>query len=239
MLRVLEVVSCSSTNDEIKAAAQRVQEDLILWTANQTGGRGKRARKWESKAGHGLALSAYLHSPRLEPFTGYTLVAALAVVHLLEELGLTPKVKWPNDILIGGRKICGILCEAQMDHRGACSLIIGIGINVKQREGDFPVDLRDKATSLEIEESSNIRIDKIAEKLAISLQREIERAERRGIPMELLKEYNGLLQKQILIETGGKEVTGIVTGIDPANRLILQTDQGPQWIVSGEIIKMD
>lgn len=239
MLRVLEAISCSSTNDEIKGAAQSYQEDLILWTANQTSGRGKRARKWESKAGHGLALSAYLHSPRLEPFTGYTLVAALAVVQLLEELGLKPKIKWPNDILIGGRKICGILCEAQMDHHGASSLIIGIGINVKQREEDFPVDLRDKATSLEREGAGDIRIEEIAEKLAIRLQKEIERAEKMGIPMELLREYNGLLQKQILIETGGKKITGIVTGMDPANRLILQTDQGPQWIVSGEILKMD
>ena len=145
--------SVDSTNSYLKRAASEGVVDGTVAVANeQTGGRGRRGRDFLSPSGKGIYLSALLRPPveptRLLPVTGF---AAVAVCNAIERVALVrPRIKWANDLVLGGRKLCGILTELSMEgESGALQYaIIGIGVNVAQTEGDFPPELSDVATSL-------------------------------------------------------------------------------------------
>lgn len=133
-----------STNDRARELAiQGVPNGFVVGTDAQTAGRGRKGSTWLSEPGNGLAMSIVVRpSWPLERWGWISLTAGLAVAETLTEWGLAPKIKWPNDVLIEGRKICGILIETV-----GTAAVIGIGINVNERE--FPPDLN--ATSLGLE----------------------------------------------------------------------------------------
>lgn len=146
---ILHFESLPSTNTEAaRQAARGAAEGLCIVAREQTAGRGRRSRQWISPAGAGLYCSIVLR-PRLElnAWPLVTLAAALAVHDaLVETCGLQTDIKWPNDILAGERKLCGILAETVETTTGrAC--IVGIGINLNDRA--FPVELAEIATSVE------------------------------------------------------------------------------------------
>ncbi len=125
----------------------------VLVAGIQTGGRGRRGRSWVTEPGKALTFSLLLKPTYKADYAPQvTLVMALAVRKAIEDmtgLELRPTIKWPNDIVVSGRKICGILTE--MKPSGRISVVIGVGVNVNQVTEDFPEDLRDKATSIEAE----------------------------------------------------------------------------------------
>ena len=145
--------SISSTNSVLKEmAAQDAPAPLALVAAEQTAGRGRLGRSFYSPAGSGLYLSLLLR-PDLEASeaTALTACAAVAVSEAIEALsGVSVGIKWVNDLMLGGRKVCGILTEAGLDlESGRMShVIIGIGINLRPPEGDFPEDIRTVAGSV-------------------------------------------------------------------------------------------
>jgi BirA family biotin operon repressor/biotin-[acetyl-CoA-carboxylase] ligase len=139
-----------STNSEaIRQAKLGAPEGICITARQQTSGRGRQGRRWESEKDAGLYFSVVLR-PGLD--TEYlpliTLMAGVAVHDTLVELGLKPDIKWVNDVLIGGKKISGILAETADTPTGT-AVIVGIGINV--RNGNFPAELADIATSAEAE----------------------------------------------------------------------------------------
>lgn len=139
--------SISSTNTVLKAmAAEGAPEGLALIAGEQTAGRGRMGRSFYSPADSGLYMSLLLRPtlPAAEAVR-VTACAAVAVAEAIEELsGLPAQIKWVNDILVGGRKVCGILTEASLDCEsgGLSYAVVGIGINTAVPEGDFPPELR-------------------------------------------------------------------------------------------------
>src|SRR5580698_6118454 len=144
----------SSTNDVVeKLARDGVREGAVVFAESQTKGRGRLGRKWISPARKGLWFSILLR-PAMRPatVTQLTIAAATALfraIHL--QTGLTPEIKWPNDILIRGKKVAGILTELSAELDKVKYVILGIGLDVNLGAGEFPPELRKLATSLKIE----------------------------------------------------------------------------------------
>jgi BirA family transcriptional regulator, biotin operon repressor / biotin---[acetyl-CoA-carboxylase] ligase len=137
-----------------RLAYDQSMEGSVVVAEEQTLGRGRMERKWYSPKYTGIWMSIILR-PKipLPKAPQLTLIAAVAVVQAIEELTeLTPQIKWPNDILINGKKMTGILTELQAEADQINSVIIGMGINVNQKLEDFPIELREIATSLAIEQ---------------------------------------------------------------------------------------
>lgn len=139
-------------------ASDGVPEGTVVIAEEQLSGKGRMSRKWHSPKYTGVWMSLILR-PNI-PLTKapqLTLLTAVAIVQAIEEITqLKPEIKWPNDILIKGKKITGILTELQAEADRIHSIIIGIGINVNQQLEDFPVDLRESASSLYIETGETI-----------------------------------------------------------------------------------
>lgn len=150
-----------STNAYLKrAASEGVVDGTVAVADAQTGGRGRRGRSFSSPAGKGVYLSVLLRPPvepnHLLPITGF---CAVAVCNAIERVaGVRPRIKWANDLVLGNRKLCGILTELSMEgESGALQYaIMGIGVNVAQTKEDFAGELEDIATSLNIETGEQI-----------------------------------------------------------------------------------
>lgn len=140
-----------STNNYARGLAERGCADgMTVIAAQQTSGKGRLGRKWESPAGKGIYMSIVLR-PHVAPAQTQilTLAAAVAVVRAIQSTtGVAAGIKWPNDIIADGRKLCGILLETSCEAERVNYIILGIGINYSQEEKDFPEELREKAISL-------------------------------------------------------------------------------------------
>lgn len=148
-----------STNDVAREwAAKGAGEGLLVVAEEQTGGKGRLGRKWHSPRCKGIIFTLLLYPP-VNPsrVSQVTMLAAVAVASAIRrETGVGAGIKWPNDLLVEGRKVCGILAElsAEIDRVG--HLVVGIGINANQDMGDFPEDVRDMATSLKLESGEKV-----------------------------------------------------------------------------------
>lgn len=142
-----------STNDEVKRrAAGHAPEGLAVLAEEQSGGKGRRGRSFQSLGGKGLYLSVLLRPQvPLKLLSELTAWTAVAVCRGIEACcGLSPGIKWTNDLLLGGKKLCGILTELEFEAESAApvQVVVGIGVNVSQTAADFGPELSDRATSL-------------------------------------------------------------------------------------------
>lgn len=156
-----------STNDlASRLAAEGVVDGTVVLAEEQTAGRGRWGRKWESCFGKGLWFSVVLRPGLPSTQAGlFNFLAGISVADAFwNEVQLAPDLKWPNDLLIGEKKICGILSEAQSDENKIKFLVLGIGINVNQSSEDFPIALRERAISIYMLLKRTVnRIDLLAE----------------------------------------------------------------------------
>ena len=137
-----------STNDRIRElAGEGAAAFTVVIAETQTTGRGRSGKRWESPTGLGLWLSFLLRPPAGGAPALTPILVGLAAARAIEDLcpELHPEIKWPNDVLVSGRKVGGILCEGV----GPDAVVVGVGLNISQREQDFPPALRNQATSLE------------------------------------------------------------------------------------------
>lgn len=228
-----------STNTKAKELAEQGYPSGTLVVADrQIAGRGRRGRSWDSPAGIGIFMTLLL-KPDINPNNAsmLTLVTALATAQTISDVtGAEAKIKWPNDIVINGKKVCGILTEmsAQFDYIN--HIVIGIGINVHNES--FPEEIRETASSLLLESGKRIhRADLIARFLerfeagyAIFLQTE----DLEG----LMKDYNALLvniQKQVRILDPKEPFEGKAIGITKRGELIVDTWESRKLVSSGEV----
>lgn len=228
-----------STNTALKQLAlQGAPSGTVLIADRQTGGRGRLGRGFVSPAGLGLYFSLLLR-PEVEAaaIPHATLRAGLAAVDAVERCtGLRPGVKWPNDLVVGRRKLCGILAEAGISSEGNPDwLIVGIGINVSQRVEDFPPELREMATSLRICGCSVGR-----EELAAELMRQLQKLESDlRDPSSYLARYEAdciTLRQRVQLLQGGEVQPAYALGIAPDGGLRVRMDDGSERTVgSGEV----
>lgn len=229
-----------STNDLAKELAQKGAGDGTLVIAEeQTAGKGRMGRQWFSPAGKGLWFSVIL-KPEMSPADApkLTLVSAVAVAKTLRSIGIPAGIKWPNDILIHGRKLAGILTEMNAELDRVNYLIVGIGINVSLGTGIIPSELSDIATSLEEHsEGSCSRIQILASLLnnLDSLYRDFSEG---GFTQILTqwKEMSVTLNRRVRIHAIGNVDEGIAFDIDEEGALLLMREDGTlKRVLSGEV----
>jgi BirA family biotin operon repressor/biotin-[acetyl-CoA-carboxylase] ligase len=202
----------NSTNSQAKNYLDN-PEGMLIICEEQTAGRGRFNRKWSSPRGKGLWFSVILKpdiSTQKVPLLIH--LTAAAVVQGLHDMGIESWIKWPNDIVIQGKKVCGILCESVSLNKSSHAVILGIGVNVGQEETDFPKDIQDKATSILLATGKNydrnIMIARIINKLE-SLYEQCLAAEDFEYVLQICRERSAVLGREILVFPGGIAEKGI------------------------------
>ena len=229
--RVYRYETVGSTNTELMALArQGAAEGTVVLARQQTAGRGRRGRSFQSPAGLGLYGSE--DAPRIPA------LAATAVRRAIRRsCGLSCGIKWPNDLVLSGRKVCGILAEALPGPEGSLWVIVGIGINVCQRREDFLPELRETAASLSMIAGSEM--DRTA--LETAFLEELE-ALRRELPQETAErrqEYSAAclnLGRRVRVLRPGGERAALAVSLTPDYGLAVRYDDGTEEVLrSGEV----
>lgn len=231
-----------STQEEAKALAEAgLPEGTAVQAECQTGGRGRRGRPWHSPAGKGIWMSVVLRPPLpLAATPQLTLLTGVAVCRAVRRVsGVEAGIKWPNDLLAGGRKICGILLESALREGRLAYTIAGIGIDVNLAEEDIPPELRERATSLLLERGGR-PVDR--QQLAGAVLEELEQLydgylkEGFGEARAAWEAMSVTLGRQIAAQCGEERVTGVAVGLSPEGSLLVRDDAGSiVTIHSGEI----
>ena len=229
-----------STNNVIKRMAEEGAAHVTLAIAEiQTAGRGRRGRQWASPKGNGIWMS-FLLRPEILPQNAsmLTLVTALAVRQAIFKVCQLPVlIKWPNDIVIGGRKVCGMLTEMSAELEWVHYVVIGIGINVNMEE--FPEEIRETATSLRMECERKINRSSLIAAFGEAFEEYYEQFMKTGDLSLLMEEYNQYLvncgKKVKIIDPAG-EYTGVSAGINAQGELLVTDEEGSlRTVRSGEV----
>jgi BirA family biotin operon repressor/biotin-[acetyl-CoA-carboxylase] ligase len=233
-----------STNDVAwEALAQGLPDGTTVVADVQTRGRGRTGRTWRTAPGRGLALSIVLHAgctPRAPGAAGrgaVPLAAGLALARALERLGGRADLKWPNDLLIGGRKVAGILCESRRGvAEGDDAVVIGVGVNVGEQPSDFDQALAASATSLAIEGCTASREEVAAEFLNAlePLWNELEEGDPAAV-LAAWRERASFWGRAVRVRTPAGEVTGVAAGLDPGGGLMIEGEGGRVTVLSGDL----
>jgi BirA family biotin operon repressor/biotin-[acetyl-CoA-carboxylase] ligase len=232
---ILRYESLPSTNTEAaRQAVAGAPEGLCIVAREQTAGRGRRERAWLSPKDAGLYFSLLLR-PRfgVERWPLLTLASALAAADALEEAcGLAAEIKWPNDLLAGGRKLCGILAETVETPTGrAC--VVGVGINL--RDAALPPDLREAATSIERETGSLPDAERLLEALVGALARRYVALGTEGGAASVVAEWESRSSfargRRVRVALAGEEIEGTTRGLEPDGALRVETDSGETRVV--------
>ncbi|WOV89083.1 biotin--[acetyl-CoA-carboxylase] ligase [Sporosarcina oncorhynchi] len=234
--------SCATTQLIAHDAAQNGAADgTLVVSEEQTAGKGRLSRPWSSAAGKGIWMSLIIR-PSLMPQEApqMTLVAAVAIVRAIEEIvGLEATIKWPNDIMIDGKKITGILTELQSDPDRVKAIIIGIGMNINHDIDDFPEEIQDIATSLKLKTGKVTDRARLIAEILSFLELYTEMYVKHGFgPIKLLWEgYSNTAGKRIKAVMLNETVEGIALGISEEGLLEVKMDDGTiKGIYSADII---
>lgn len=227
----------STQTKAMRLAAEGAPAGTAVTADEQTGGRGRLGRPWSTPFGTALAISV-IFRPEMDMREAptATLTAAAAAAEALEELGFTPQIKWPNDILLNGKKVCGILTEMQGEEDRVSSLVMGIGINVNTRE--FPEALQDIATSLAIVRGSSVSREEAAFRLLSRLHERMEQFQHEGFQaVRPVWEKHALSHpKPVTVVQNRRKLKGMMKGIKADGTLLIETEDGEvHSIVSGDI----
>lgn len=229
-----------STNIRAKEADPRTVMHGGLFIADmQTAGKGRRGHTWGSARGMNIYMTYWLKPDiPIGRVSALTLVAALAVANALQEIeGIVPEIKWPNDVVVNGKKICGILTEMSSEGTDINYVVVGIGVNVNIEE--FPEDLKAKATSVRLETGKDHARFAIIGSITNFFEDYYMQFEKAGDMSPLLEAYNALLvnrdRRVIVIEKNSrKEYTAIA--LDRDGSLLVRDDAGAvHSIISGEV----
>lgn len=229
-----------STNTRVKRLAEQGERQGTLVVADrQSAGKGRRGRGWESPKGENIYMSLLLR-PEIEPSKApmLTLVMAYsAALAIREQEGLEVGIKWPNDLVAGTKKICGILTEMNAEIDYINYVVIGVGINVNVR--NFPEELREKATSLLNENGKEVRRAVLIAKIMRLFEQNYERFLKEQNLAFLQETYNQLLVsrgREVTVLEPGHEYRAHAIGINDTGELLVRKEDGKEEAVfAGEV----
>ena len=220
-----------STNKWAKElATYGAGEGTVVIAETQTKGRGRLDREWISPTG-GLWFSLILR-PNLSPTeaVSLTFVAGLAVTEVLREMfDLRAETKWPNDVLVNGRKICGVLAEMNTTGETVNFVVVGVGVNVNfDVENVFPEQLKKVATSLEKELGRKVKLEKLFRALLERLENLYELFIKEGfnLILEEWKNYAGFLACKVEVSSPTGKMSGLALDVDDEGSLVLRVEDG-------------
>jgi len=234
----------TSTNDVIeKLARAGVKEGAVVFAESQTKGRGRLGRKWISPGRKGLWFSVLLR-PDLRPqeTTQLTVASATALRRAIQSAtGLHPEIKWPNDIVIGGKKVAGILTELSAELDKVRHVILGIGVDVNLGVGEFPPELRKLATSLKIESGRAISRAELATAILRELDSDYARICGGGFSevADEWQEHCQTIGSQVTIQIGERRIRGRAESLDDDGALLLRTDHGRLERITGGDVTLE
>jgi len=233
--RVLVYEQTASTNDIAAEYGRNPDNDgLVVFAEEQTAGRGRGGAKWHSRRGDSLLFSFVLTGgdPSGELLS---LTCAVAVAEAIGQIGSCPAhIKWPNDIVLAGKKVAGILVESRtrnqksnIKNQTSSVYVTGIGINCHQTEEDFPPELRQTATSLDLVSGAQCHRATVARRVLTSLDHWLRVAERDSKQVtETWSRLSTQVGQRVTLSCNRKRFTGNCIGVDPEKGLILQLDRG-------------
>lgn len=232
-----QVASTNETAWQLIEADDELKDGTVVLADTQTQGRGRMGREWHSAAGHGLWMSVVLKvSVPPDKVAFLTAMASLAVANMLQQfIHLPAEIKWPNDVIIRGRKVCGILVEARSNVPDV--FVLGIGLNVNQSRHDFPESLRETATSLRLERPGAKPLNRVRvlRPLLFYLERvyDLTRKKKWDKLAKAWSEFVHMGGKYVRMNQGAAEVEGTVVRVHPSEGITLRIN-GAETTISAE-----
>lgn len=227
-------------------ARQLAANSAPAWTTvvaeQQLAGRGRMGRSWFSPQESGLWFSIILRPPLMRPAAAnpLTLVTAAVIADYLDRIhGLVAQIKWPNDLLLNGKKVAGILTEIRGELDRIEYLVIGIGLNINQKPGDFPAELASLATSLLIESGRSFNRTDFLLDIHRCLLQAYQAFEAEGFDAYRLiwEKYNNTLGRAVNVSWAGGSLTGLARGLTPEGALLVEKEDGTlHTVIYGELI---
>ena len=239
-MRLLYLEEVDSTNKYAKDNISNLEDFTVVYTFNQTSGRGRLERKW-SYLGKDNIYASIILKPSLEMkevYSNLTQYLCVVLAKTMEDYKVSPKIKWPNDIQIGGKKISGILAEGVVDSEGLKGLVLGFGINLNAKKEDLD-NINQPATSLNIEIGNFVNkemfLKQLLDKFCLLYNKFIEEG------FLLIKEdyikRAGFLNKQVSVKVFDKTYDGIASGItDKGALIIVDKDNIEHTLLIGDIL---
>lgn len=239
--KILSYDTCDSTNSvAFSLAEQGIPEGTCVFAEEQKKGKGRLGRSWLSPKSKGICLSVVLRPPiNTDRASLLTLLAAVSCVKAIRNFcGLAAQIRWPNDILVGGKKVCGILTEMHTELEKVKFVILGIGINVNTAKEKLPPD----ASSL-AEEAKKVHFSRIelAQQLLYQLDQEYRHWQEKGTKRLIIqwRNFSFLSGKRVKVFLAQRTIEGEAQDIDEHGALIVRLDNGfKQHIVAGDIVKI-
>lgn len=234
---IIHFDTIGSTNDYGKEIAGKEIEGTVIISEEQTKGKGRLGRNWHSRIGEGIWMSIIL-KPKMTPYKApfITLIAGASIVKSLNNLGIDATIKWPNDVIINGRKLCGILTELSAEIERINHIVLGIGINVKTM--DFSPEISEIATSLQKEGYNLSRVDIVKNVLEQFEKLYIDYVENdiKDKTIKICRQYSAVIGKDIYVIRGENKELVKCLDIDENGNLIVVNSKGEKSeIMSGEI----
>jgi BirA family biotin operon repressor/biotin-[acetyl-CoA-carboxylase] ligase len=223
----------------MKLAEEGAAHGTLVLAEKQESGKGRRGRSWEMPKGVAIAMSFVLKPQELRPENApmLTLVSALAVqTAIYQQTGLATQIKWPNDIVIGGKKVCGILTELSTQIDYINHVVVGIGINVHNEQ--FPAELTTRATSLYLESGKRYSRAALVEAVCERFEYYYDIFMKTQDLSALRAEYDQCLvniDRQVRVLDPQGEYEGRAVGINDKGALLVETPEGKKQVDSGEV----
>jgi BirA family transcriptional regulator, biotin operon repressor / biotin---[acetyl-CoA-carboxylase] ligase len=231
-----------STNTSVRDRARRgAPEGLVVVADHQTAGRGRLDRRWESPAGANLLASVLLR-PRCGGEDVHLCAGAVALAGAdacREVAGVQPVLKWPNDLLLHGAKLAGILAETEFSGSTLTAVVVGIGINVAwpgpPEAGGTCLDCNRGSKDQPVDRSDllNYLLSALAPRCAL-----LERSDGRRVLAEEVRRRCATLGQQVRVELAGEQLTGRARTIDDAGRLVVETTTGVRPVSAGDVVHL-
>lgn len=239
-MKKIHLEEVNSTNTYAKENIEKFDDKTIIYTDRQTAGRGRFTRKWVDLGSRNLYMTIILHPGEKfnENFSNLTQYLSVKTCKVLEEYGVKPQIKWPNDNLVNNKKISGILSEAVFRSGKLLGIVLGIGVNLNANLEDVKAIPDRIATSLNLETNKEINRDEFLDKLAKAFFEDYDDFLRNGFKQikEEYKNYLVLLGEKITLQHLSQKVTGIFSSINDDGTITLLTEKGEEIFSIGDIL---
>ena len=229
----------ASTNETARQLAEEgAAHGEVVIAERQTAGRGRRGRTWISPPGGNLYLSAVLR-PDMPPQRApeITLVASVALCHAVRRAGADAGIKWPNDLVVGDRKLCGILTEMAADEGRVQWVVLGAGVNLNARPEDFPEELRPWVTSVAAERGQPVPRALFAAAALALLEEWLDRHAEGGFAAvrDEWRVLSDTLGREVRVSAEGREVSGLAEDVDESGALLVRSGAGLEAFRAGDV----
>ena len=214
---------------------KNVKNGTIVITDNQIKGRGRQSNKWISIQGRSLTFSIIMYPNALpNQINLYSLIAGLAITDCLREYDIHAQLKWPNDVLINGKKVGGILCESKIRGGFIKSMVIGIGLNVNEDVTGLPIELRNKATSCQIESGRQYQLEVLLANILNRLEYRIQ--DKDETQLIVWEKRCAHLNQKVTFRSGNENVTGVFKCLSSIGQAVVTINNEEVTFDSAEIV---